>query len=99
MALRLVSLRVIALGLAPLGLAPSEAHIPQGENLGRVLVELRPVVDDALADGVKVANLALPKVGEQLPQPANVLLLVVAFVVTVAAQLEEHLVIWRAVPG
>lgn len=81
----------------------SELHVSQGQNPRRILVELRAVVDDSLTDGGKVFDLAVAIVGEQRLEPIDVLMLLLAFVVTVGSQLEKHLVVcprqffWSAV--
>lgn len=71
----------------------SYADIAQGEDLRGVFAELCAIVDDTLADGLKILDLAVPEVGEQLSETVDILLLLLTFVVTVGSQLEENLVI------
>lgn len=74
----------------------SKSDASQRKHLALVVLKTRPVVDNALANGVKVLYLAIAKACQQSLEPVDVLLPVVVVDPVVGSQLEQNLVICSA---
>lgn len=71
----------------------SNRNATQRENLAPVSEELGSVVNDALADGLKILDLAVAKVRQEMTQPVDILVFLLLLKVAVSTKLEEDLVI------
>ena len=71
----------------------SDRNAAQGEDLALVSEKLGSVVNDPLADGLKVLDLAVAEIRQEELQPVDVLVLPRLVKLVVSAKLEEDLVI------
>lgn len=71
----------------------SDRNAAQGEDLALVSEELGSVVNNALADGLKVLDFAVAEIRQEELQPVDVLVLPRLVKLAVSAELEEDLVI------
>lgn len=67
--------------------------VSQRENLTLVVLELGAVLDNALADGVKVFDFTVPEVGQQCLETCDIFLFSICSEPFIRAKLKQDLVI------
>lgn len=73
--------------------SPSERNVTQGKDLGLVAEKSRPIVNNALTNGIEVSDFSGAVVGEKLLQTADVILSLLLVVVLSCPELEQDLII------
>lgn len=71
----------------------SNRNAAQREDFASVSEKLGSVVNDALADGLEIFDLAIAKVCQEIAQPVDILLFLLLPKLLVRAKLEQDLII------